>query len=122
MRQEQVVEIIREYTNQLVGKERIEKLKNLQRFLTFELRWSELTDEEREYVIGIPHMTDEIRKRIDSIKNEKQREEYLTGLATGDYMKQKQLEWGNYLFGFSEEKPLGPGSFKGVSLVGKNIL
>ncbi|TSD03359.1 MAG: hypothetical protein Athens071416_40 [Parcubacteria group bacterium Athens0714_16] len=106
MKEEKIVEEIRKYTNQFVNEERIEKIRGLQRFLTFELRWSELTDEEREYVRGMPHVTDEIRKRMDSIKNENQREEYVNGSATSEYIK--QLGWDNYLFGFSEEKPIVP--------------
>ena len=73
MKLEEIVETIRQYINQFVDKERIEKIKKLQRFLTFELRWSELTDDEKEYVRNMPHMTDEIRKRLDSIKNKKGR-------------------------------------------------
>lgn len=103
MKQEQVVDVIRKYTNQFVDEKRIEKLRSLQRFLTFELKWSELTDEEREYVRNMPEMTDEIRKRLDSIKNKKEREEYLNGLARSEYFKQIEID--NYLFGFSEEKP-----------------
>ena len=102
MRQEQVVEIIREYINQFVNKERTEKIKKLQHSLTFELRWSELTNDEREYVRNMPHMTDEIRKRLNSM-NKKQREEYLSSLARSEYFK--QIAWDNYLFGFSDSKP-----------------
>ena len=106
MKLEEIVETIRQYINQFVDKERIEKIKKLQRFLTFELRWSELTDDEREYVRNMPHMTDEIRKRLDSIKNKKGREEYLNGLVRSEYFK--QITWNEYLFGFSEEKPIVP--------------
>ena len=112
MKQEQVIEIIKEYTNQFVDKERIEKIRSLQRFLTFELRWAELTEDEREYVRNMPHMTDEIRSRLNSM-NKKQREEYLNSLARSEYFK--QIAWDNYLFGFSEEKPPVPVSFKKVS-------
>ena len=112
MKQEQVVETIREYANQFVNKERIEKIRSLQRFLTFELRWSELTDDEREYVRNMPHMTDEIRSRLNSM-NKKQRKEYLNSLARSEY--HKQIAWDNYLFGFSEEKPVVPIFVKKVS-------
>lgn len=106
MKIEEIVSKIRQYINQFVDGERIEKIKELQHALAFELMWSELTDEEREYVRNMPHITDEIRKCLDSIKNEKQREEYVNGLATSEYIK--QLEWDNYLFGFSKEKPIVP--------------
>ncbi|MFA5838426.1 MAG: hypothetical protein WC849_00600 [Candidatus Paceibacterota bacterium] len=112
MQQKEIVEEIRQYINQFVNEERIGKIRSLQRFLTFELRWAELTDDEREYVRNMPHMTDEIRSRLNSM-NKKQREEYLSGLARSEYFK--QIEWDNYLFGFSDGKPPVSVSFKKVS-------
>jgi len=107
--EEEIKKLISDYIDQFVNKERIEKTTKLVHVVIFEKRWAELTDKEREYVRSIPSLSKEALFRLASIKNGKEREDYLDELARADYIK--ELAWADYLYGKSEIKPPVPNSF-----------
>jgi len=103
VKQEEIIEVIGNYIDQFIDEEgRIGGIKEIQRVLDFELRWAKLTDEERKEARSVRELGVEMFELLATMTEER-REEYLSGVARAEYIKQSA--WAGYLSGKSDEKP-----------------
>lgn len=108
MSTEEVMNLIDEHLQEANSntEERINRTKELLRFLNYNLRLAQLTDEEKEDFIGSMEgypLTKGMRETLDKAENEQVREHYIDTWARSTYFK--QCEWLQYLYGETEEKP-----------------
>ena len=83
--------------------ERVEAIDDAIHRLNFERRVTLLTDKQRQ------HMMDEspsaaVRQRIADCKSEKERDEYITGIARATYFR--RMAWAAYLNGDTQDAPI----------------
>jgi len=71
--------------------------------LSFERRVTLLTDKQRQHMMD-ESMSDTVRQRIDSCKSDKEREEYITGIARATYFR--RMAWAAYLNGETPDAPI----------------
>lgn len=110
MKTEKLTKIISDHLQE-VNKdqaERIKRIKELLDFLNYNLRLTELSDEEKEDFIGSQEgypLNDNMRKTLDECKgNPKKEDHYITMWARSTYFR--RCEWFRYLTGETKEKPM----------------
>jgi HD-like signal output (HDOD) protein len=82
---------------------RVEAIDDAIHRLGFERRLTLLTDKQRQHMMD-ESMSDAVRQRIDSCKSDKEREEYITGLARATYFR--RMAWAAYLNGETPHAPI----------------
>ena len=103
----EIIDRIGDFLNDCREKEdRIKKLGELKDYLDFNLRLTELSDEELESYHRChdgPVLSDEMRATLDSCKTGTQRKYYTEMWARALYIR--RCEWDSYLYGETDEKP-----------------
>jgi len=82
---------------------RVETIDDAIHRLGFERRLTLLTDKQRQHMMD-ESMSDAVRQRIDSCKTEKERDEYVTGIARAAYFR--RMAWAAYLNGETPHAPI----------------
>lgn len=87
-------------------KDRIDKIKTILDFLNYNLRLTELSDDEKQDFMGCIEgypLTDEMRETLDNCKTEERKNYYYTMWARSTYFK--RCAWMQYLCGETDDKP-----------------
>lgn len=108
MKTDEVLNVIDEHLQEVNSdqKERIARIVQIQKYLSYNLRLTKLTDEEKEnFVESVEggHMTDEMRKTIDNCKTKEQKDHYYDMWARSTYFR--KCAWMSYLHGETNDKP-----------------
>jgi hypothetical protein len=100
---EKILSVDIDALDSLEKEERVEAIDDAIHRLNFERRVTLLTDKQRQ------HMMDEspsaaVRQRIAECKTDKEREEYITGIARATYFR--RMAWAAYLNGETPNAPI----------------
>ena len=108
MKTDEIVDLIDEHLQEVNKnkEERIKRIKEMQDFLAYNLRISELTERELDdlgrTMEGV-YFTDNMRKTLDDCKTEERKNYYIEMWARSTYFK--QCAWMSYLHGECSDKP-----------------
>lgn len=108
MKTDEIVDLISDHLQEANSDrpERLSRIKEMLDFLNFNLRFTELTDEEQvDFVMteeGTHPWTKEMRKKFDNATKEHQHD-YIDMLARSNYFR--LCAWRSYLFGETKDKP-----------------
>lgn len=105
---ERITEVIDDHLQEVNDdqKERIKRIKEIQDFLAYNLRLTELTPDQLEdfgQTMDGGRLTDNMRKTFDECKTEDRKDYYITMWARSNYFR--QCAWMSYLHGECVEKP-----------------
>ena len=102
MKTDKIIDLIDEHLQEANSdkEERIRRIKEITEFLNYNLRLTELSDEEKQDFVlsmeGYP-LSDEMRKTLDNCTTEEQKDHYFTMWARSTYFR--RCKWLNYLKG-----------------------
>ncbi len=108
MKTEDILNIIDEHLQETNHdqKERISRIGEIQKYLSYNMRLTKLTEEEKEnFVESVEggHMTNEMRKTIDNCKTQERKDHYFDMWARSTYLR--RCAWLSYLHGEINDKP-----------------
>lgn len=105
---EEVKEVIDEHLQQVNDntEERIKRIKDIQRYLMYNLRLTELTEKEKDAFISTMEggdLSDADRAILDNCKSEKELDNRISNIARATYFR--RCAWLSYLNGETDVKP-----------------
>ena len=103
MEYEKILSVDIDALDALDREERVEAIDDAIHRLNFERRVTLLTDKQRQHMMD-ESPSDAVRQRIAACSSDKERDEYITGIARAMYFR--RMAWAAYLNGETPDAPI----------------